>query len=191
MSVVCCRGIVLANLPGDGADIIYVLMDEFLSQKAGLTEAQRIAYGNVARGISAYNGHQCSNFGIWGSRTVDGDVFSARNLDWLPDLGINKYKLLTVHHPKDGVAHVTVGYAAVWGALAGMSAQGLSVHEANLEESQVTFRGFPWILRLRHAMANSPTGMPHFDVILEDLAVSNYNIFYLSLTYFDMLLIIN
>lgn len=160
----------LANLPGDGADIIYVLMDEFLSQKAaspaGLTPAQRVAYNNVARGINSYNGHQCSNFGIWGSRTVDGDVFSARNLDWLPDLGINKYKLLTVHHPKDGVAHVTVGYAAVWGALAGMSAQGLTVHEANLEESKVTFRGFPWILRLRHAMANSPTGKPIIDILV-------------------------
>lgn len=156
------RGIVLANLPGDGADIIYVLMDEFLAQKAaspeGLTPDQRIKYNNVARGISAYNGHQCSNFGVWGSRTVNGDVYSARNLDWLPDLGINQYKLLTVHHPKGGVPHVTVGFAAVWGALAGMSAQGLSVHEANLEESLVTFRGFPWILRLRHAMANSPTG---------------------------------
>ena len=108
-------------------------MDEFLSQKAaspsGLTPAERIAYNNVARGISAYNGHQCSNFGVWGSRTVNGDVYSARNLDWLPDLGINQYKLLTVHHPKDGVAHVTVGFAAVWGALAGMSAEGLSVHE--------------------------------------------------------------
>jgi len=156
------RGIVLGNLPGDGADIIYVLMDEFLSQKAaspeGLTPAQRIAYGNVARGISAYNGHQCSNFGIWGSRTVNGDVFSARNLDWLPDLGVNQYKLLTVHHPKGGVPHVTVGFSAIWGSLAGMSAQGLTVHEANLEESQVTFRGFPWLLRLRHAMAYSPTG---------------------------------
>lgn len=53
-----------------------------------------------------------------------GDLYSARNLDWLPDLGVNKYKLLTVHHPPGGVAHVTIGYAGIWGALAGMSAAG-------------------------------------------------------------------
>ena len=34
----------------------------------------------------------------------------------------------------------------------------MSVHEANLESKQDTFRGFPWILRLRHVMAYSPTG---------------------------------
>ena len=155
----------MANLPGDGKDLIFLLLDEFLSEKAaspqGLSLAERIAYTNVARAMSIFSGHQCSNFGIWGSRTVNGNVYSARNLDWLPDLGVNQYKLLTVHHPKDGVAHVTVGFAGVWGALAGMSAEGLSVHEANLEVKKVTFRGFPWILRLRHAMAYSPTGNAH------------------------------
>jgi hypothetical protein len=35
---------------------------------------------------------------------------------------------------------------------------GMTVHEANLESKLDTFRGFPWILRLRHLMAYSPTG---------------------------------
>ena len=152
----------MANLPGDGEDIMYVLLDEFLSHKVasspGLTLDQRIAYTNVVRAMVSFGGHQCSMFGIWGSRTVNGDIYSARNLDWFPDLGINKYKLLTIHRPKNGVAHVTIGFAGVWGALAGMSAQGISVHEANLEVNRVTFRGFPWILRLRHAMAYSLSG---------------------------------
>lgn len=78
-----------------------------------------------------------------------------RIADWLTDLGINQYKLLTVHHPPSGYAHVTIGFAGIWGAMAGMSSQGLTVHEANLEESSVTYKGFPWILRLRHIMAYS------------------------------------
>jgi hypothetical protein len=86
-------------------------------------------------------------FGVWGSRTEDGRLFSARNLDWMVDLGINQYKLITVHHPPNGFAHATVGFAGVWGAMAGMSSQGLTVHEANLESSLDTFQGFPWILR--------------------------------------------
>ena len=28
----------------------------------------------------------------------------------------------------------------------------LLVHEANLEENEITFSGFPWVLRLRYVM---------------------------------------
>ena len=96
-------------------------------------------------------------FGIWGDRTQNGHLFSARNLDWLTDLGVDQYKLITVHHPADGFAHCTVGFAGVWGALAGMSAEGMTVHEANLESKLSSFRGFPWILRLREVMSKSST----------------------------------
>ncbi|CAE7540161.1 unnamed protein product, partial [Symbiodinium microadriaticum] len=153
------RGVTLANLPGDGEDIVYVLMDEFQNKNAArLSQEQKEMLPDVAKIFVKYNGHQCSMFGVWGQRTGNGELYSARNLDWLPDLGVNKYKLLTVHHPPGGVAHVTIGYAGIWGALAGMSATGMSVHEANLESKLDTFRGFPWILRLRHVMAHSLSG---------------------------------
>lgn len=41
--------------------------------------------------------------------------------------------------------------------MAGMSSEGFTVHEANLESDLDTFRGFPWILRLRHIMAHTST----------------------------------
>ena len=36
-----------------------------------------------------------------------------------------------------------------------MSSQGLTVHEANLEENRITFDGFPWALRLRYIMQHA------------------------------------
>ena len=36
-----------------------------------------------------------------------------------------------------------------------MSEAGVTVHEANLEEDQITFSGFPWLLRLRYIMENA------------------------------------
>ena len=48
------------------------------------------------------------------------------------------------------IPHATVGFAGLAGALTGMSAKGLTVHEANLEEAPETFFGFPWVLRLRY-----------------------------------------
>ncbi len=95
----------------------------------------------------------------------------------LPFAGINKYKAITVFTPDDGsIPHVVTGYVRVditcvlqnnsvpavsrryvglWGALLGMSAEGLTVHEANLEEDEITFDGFPWLLRLRYIMENA------------------------------------
>ncbi len=52
---------------------------------------------------------------------------------------------------------MTFGYIGVWGALAGMSANGITVHEANLEENEITFDGFAWLLRLRYIMENAAT----------------------------------
>jgi len=95
-------------------------------------------------------------FGIWGPRTSDGSLYSARNLDWNKDTGIAQFKLITVVHPNDGgYVHATAGFAGLWGALAGMSSKGLTVHEANLEEDRISFAGFPWVLRLRYVMENA------------------------------------
>lgn len=102
-----------------------------------------------------WKGLSCSMFGVWGSRTEGGRLFTGRNLDWLADMGISTYKLVTVFHPPQGLAHVTVGWTGIWGAITGLSSKGLSVHEANLESNDITFRGFPWVLRLRHVMAHA------------------------------------
>lgn len=92
-------------------------------------------------------------FAMWGSRTAGGQLFSARNLDWNKDTGINKNKLVMVVVPSDGsVPSVSLGFVGMYGTLAGMSAARLTVHEANLEEDLITFRGFPWALRLRYIM---------------------------------------
>ena len=92
-------------------------------------------------------------FATWGSRTEEGKLFSARNLDWNKDTGINKYKLVMVIVPNDGgIPSVSLGFVGLFGTLAGMSGLGLTTHEANLEENEITFGGFPWSLRLRYIM---------------------------------------
>ena len=158
VGVALSRGITLANLPGDVQDIIFVLIDEYkASKRDSATPAQLALIDKLKEVFAHYRGHHCSMFSVWGSRTTEGSLFSARNLDWLTDLGINKYKLVTVHHPPNGIAHATVAYGGIWGALSGVSAAGLSVHEANLESKKDTYRGFPWLLRLREVMTKTDT----------------------------------
>lgn len=62
------RGYVVANLPADIKDIGKLLRSENSSLPEGL--AARLS------------GPLCSMLAMWGSRTQQGTLFSARNLDW-------------------------------------------------------------------------------------------------------------
>lgn len=136
------RAIVLANAPGDNQDWVYVLLREF-----HLPSLKLPLRGTRGRGM------QCSMFAVWGSRTAGSKLFSARNLDWTENTGINKNKMILVMVPNDGgKPSVTLGFVGLFGTLAGMSAAGLTVHEANLEENVISFSGFPWTIRLRYIM---------------------------------------
>jgi len=170
------RIITLANAPGDLSDFIYILIREWNESRKSeqlsssfhdrvlfddrtipLNDALALVQNRLKeRRRREKSGMQCSMFGIWGSRTLDGDLFTARNLDWNKDMGIQENKLISVYHPNDGAyAHATIGYTGFIGALTGISSRGLTVHEANLEENMITFEGFPWVLRLRFIMENA------------------------------------
>lgn len=43
------------------------------------------------------------------------------------------------------------------GALAGMSREGMTVSEANLDNGEVSFNGIAWPLRLRHVLGHTAT----------------------------------
>lgn len=141
------RAIVLANAPGDLQDFLYILLREF-----GNNSSLKVDFENL-KNTEKPGGMQCSMFAAWGSRTEGAELFSARNLDWSKDTGINKNKLVMVVVPDDGSnPSVTLGFVGLYGTLAGMSAKGITVHEANLEENVISFTGFPWTLRLRYIM---------------------------------------
>jgi len=169
------RGNVLANFPGDMGDLLIVLTDELYNgtkatgeaatpagrmllesaARAGFNSEAKVR-GWVAKMASQMQGHHCSMIGAWGPRTEGGRVLTGRNLDWESRTGIDEHKLIVVYHPPEGGhAHATIGFSTVQGALTGMSSEGLTVHEANLEESSETFRGFPWLLRLRYLMEHA------------------------------------
>ena len=153
------RGVVLANFPGSVENLKFIIEEE--KKKAFengnvwdvILEKALLAWFNKHK--SKFQGFQCSNYGVWGSRTVNGELYTGRNLDWLKDTGVSTYKLITVHHPVNGYSHATFGFAGIWGAITGMSSKGLTVHEANLESNDITFYGFPWLLRLRSIMSYS------------------------------------
>ncbi len=95
----------------------------------------------------------CTMFAVWGSRTVDGKLFASRNLDWVSQTGMHEDRLLTVYHPSDG-RHptVTMGYAGVVGALAGMNTEGITFSEVGAFSIREELDGMPWVLIARHVL---------------------------------------
>ena len=67
-------------MPGDGQDIVYVLLDEFAAANKNTLTAEQTALLPQVKKLFAHYGHQCSMFGVWGSRTLEGHLYSARNL---------------------------------------------------------------------------------------------------------------
>lgn len=151
------RALVLGNFPSDADNLKLIIKDEKEREIQAGGKWDHILEKEILKWIDShgkkFKSFQCSNFGVWGDRTENGELYTGRNLDWMHGSGVTKFKLITVHHPADGHSHATFGFAGVWGALTGMSAAGLTVHEANLESDDITFYGFPWLLRLRHIMA--------------------------------------
>lgn len=104
----------------------------------------------------------CDAYGVWGSRTKNGLLYSSRNLDWKKNTGIDRFKLVTFftitdpkYPPLVGGTYASLGFASGLGALAGMSGKGITVSEMNLDNDKVTFSGLPFPLRLRYVMEHS------------------------------------
>ena len=150
------RALTLANAPGDTQDFLLILVREFLEKvQPSLVSSKAEVLRKMKESLQGRetSDMHCSMFAVWGDRTEGGELFSARNLDWNKDTGLNTYKLIMVTVPDDGsIPSAQLGYASLYGPLAGMSAAGLTVHEANLEEEAISFEGFPWVLRLRYIM---------------------------------------
>lgn len=136
----------VANMPADPVNIVAMLEEELEPAswpwwlKDGVNELvkllEKLLFG-------------CDAYGVWGSRTRGGLVYSSRNLDWNTNTGIDAYKLVVLYK-LDGIPpYVSLGFAVGLGALAGQSSQGLTVSEMNLDNSVVTFEGPPFPLRLR------------------------------------------
>ena len=156
------RVITLATMPADVANIIRLvendldlcnknrtLCDEIRRWEEKHLGPHKIPYANGTwpkmQKTNPISGH-CDFLAAWGSRTEDGRLISTRNLDWDKDTGISKLKLVTVYDIDGlGSPYATVGFGALLsGAIAGMSKSGITVSEANLDNSEVTFQGFPW-----------------------------------------------
>jgi hypothetical protein len=158
-NVVSQRFFTLANMPADPQNIIAMLEQE---EEKGLPTWLKDVINEIIK-ILEHLVHSCDAYGVWGSRTDGGLLYSSRNLDYNSNTGINRYKLITMYTIDDpkfggklpGGTYASMGFAFGTGALAGMSSAGISTSEMNLDNSRVTFSGLAFPLRLRDVLEQS------------------------------------
>ncbi|MCL4558021.1 MAG: C45 family autoproteolytic acyltransferase/hydrolase [Deltaproteobacteria bacterium] len=97
----------------------------------------------------------CSFFAAWGPRTVDGKMFSSRDLDWNSDTGIASYKMLAVYDPDGQIPYMIATYTGLLGALNGMNMSGITVSEIGSHNADTTYQGEPWSLRMRDILSTA------------------------------------
>ena len=113
-----------------------------------LQQQQQVSAGGLT--------HHCDFFAAWGSTTKDGRLLSTRNLDIKPGTGISQHKLVAIYDlDTEANVYATVGFAGYIGALAGMSNEGITVSEANLDNGEVSFDGIAWPMRLRQILGTA------------------------------------
>ncbi|HPU97528.1 MAG TPA: C45 family autoproteolytic acyltransferase/hydrolase [Candidatus Hydrogenedentes bacterium] len=98
---------------------------------------------------------QCTMLAVWGKRTVDGKMFSFRNLDWLSQSGMHEDRIITVMRQDGVIPVVSCGYAGVTGCLAGMNAEGITLSEVGAFSVSEELNGIPWTFLGRQVLEKS------------------------------------
>lgn len=115
-----------------------------------MEEVRRPAFGTAGPASMS-----CTMFAVWGSRTVDGKMYSLRNLDWVSQTGMHENRLVTVHRPEGRHAFVSMEYAGAVGALAGMNDDGITLSEVGAFSVREELDGMPWTLMARQVLEDS------------------------------------
>lgn len=139
----------VANMPADPVNIIAMLEEDI--EPSNWPSWLKDAINDIIKILEKIK-HGCDSYGVWGSRTQSQLLFTSRNLDWNTNTGIDGYKAVIIYEIDQIKPYASIGFTVGLGALAGISSQGITVSEMNLDNNVVTFFGSPFPLRLRTIM---------------------------------------
>jgi len=98
----------------------------------------------------------CSGVAVRGAATADGRVIHARVLDYMRDIGLQRYAVLQVFVPQEGFPWLSVGFAGFLGTVTAMNAQGLAIGEMG-GKGEGDWDGMPMTFLLRDLAERAAT----------------------------------
>lgn len=121
-----------------------------MAAAAGITERDAVC-GNFFPEL-----FHCSGVAVRNTASADGRVVHARVLDYMRDINLQKYTVLQVFVPADGIPWVSVGYAGFLGTVTAMNARGLAIGEMG-GRGEGSWDGMPMTFLMREIAERAET----------------------------------
>jgi hypothetical protein len=121
-----------------------------MAAAAGITERDAIC-GNFFPAL-----FHCSGIAVRNAATADGRLVHARVLDYMRDINLQKYTVLQVFIPDDGIPWMSVGYAGFLGTVTAMNVRGLAIGQMSGRDLEV-WDGMPMSFLIREIVEKAAT----------------------------------
>ena len=128
----------------------------FYEEMKGLADGAGIAVHDVELANIFPELFHCSGFAIFGKATEKTQLFHGRILDYMTEVGLQDYAVVTVAKPDGYNAFVTVGYAGFIGSVTGMNAKQIAVGEMG-GRGEGAWDGMPMSFLMRKVMEEADT----------------------------------
>jgi hypothetical protein len=116
---------------------------DYLDEIKGLSDGAGIDYDQLLRVnmMPELTKASCSFFGAWGDATAaSGHSYQLRALDYITDAkAFTDYPQVTIYHPTDAIAHVSVAWPATVGILTGFNAEQIGISEIGVSFADDSF----------------------------------------------------
>ncbi len=130
--------------------------EKFKEEMRGLAEATGLTLEQVQEFTIFPELFHCSGFAMWGKATADGALLHGRVLDYMRDVGLDKYALIIVQEPEDANAFVNVAYSGMLGSVTGMNVKQVAIGEMGGKGTE-KWDGMPMSLLLRECFESANT----------------------------------
>jgi len=128
----------------------------FYEEMKGLSDGAGISFRDVKLANIFPELFHCSGFALFGNATEKGKLLHGRILDYMTEVGLQDYAVVTVAKPNGYNAFVTIGYTGFIGSVTGMNAKQITVGEMGGEGGDA-WDGMPMSFLMRKVLEEADT----------------------------------
>lgn len=123
----------------------------YLEEMKGLADGAEIPLEKVQLANIFPELFHCSGIAVFGKATKNGELLHGRILDYMTEIGLQKFATVTVFQPDNRYAFITAGFAGFIGSVTGMNDRQIAVGEMG-GGGEEKWSGIPMSFLVRRAL---------------------------------------
>ena len=130
--------------------------ERFKEEMRGLADGAQMELKDVQLANIFPELFHCSGFALFGNSTMQGRLLHGRILDYMTEVGLQDYALVTIAQPEGYNSFVNVGYAGFLGSVTGMNTQQIAIGQMG-GAGQGDWDGVPMTYLIRKVIEEAST----------------------------------